>query len=412
MKKIALFTILTALFVLSGCQNPIFEAIREDVVPEEATVSGTIGAITRYTAGSQEYLFLAADGGLRYKQKDQSYHGAWASYPLPFSLLTYSYDSSSFNGEELLTVLADSTTLYIISAEWTHSEIEGYTHPSNIKIRGKNITLNSDGTLNTDGEWTLITENNDTLFPVRVDTSTSDDLYYTNFRVFQTNAPMKAHRAAYISAYNDTDSKYHYYQLNGANALDKVEDIEITIDASSIIDPNSSTTPVVNSAVYFGGGVKFFTSTTATTNETYDDEATVYYYTNSSSRLHYSDGASTEGYIDGKYTIRSLATCEDSILIGYGYLGSNSTSSTVTYGGIDRALLNSGIPTGLATFNTNAQFQITSSYIVLALLNATPDKTEEESSIYASITFAGTGSSFDNKGLWSYYPSRKNWNRE
>ena len=61
--------------------------------------------------------------------------------------------------------------------------------------------------------------------------------------------------------------------------------------------------------------------------------------------------------------------------------------------------------------------KLTSSYNILATLNATPDKTEAESSLYASINFYGTGSSsssvsYTDVGLWSYYPSRGNWNRE
>ena len=63
-------------------------------------------------------------------------------------------------------------------------------------------------------------------------------------------------------------------------------------------------------------------------------------------------------------------------------------------------------------FETNAKFQITSSYIVLTLLNATPDQKELDSALYASITFTGGSYNFDNIGLWSYYPERENWNRE
>ena len=80
--------------------------------------------------------------------------------------------------------------------------------------------------------------------------------------------------------------------------------------------------------------------------------------------------------------------------------------------GIKKARLTAGVPGEMLSFNTNAQFQITSNYIVLSLVNATPEKDELESSLYASITFAGTSYNFDNIGLWSYYPSRGNWNRE
>ena len=105
--------------------------------------------------------------------------------------------------------------------------------------------------------------------------------------------------------------------------------------------------------------------------------------------------------------ISALATCSDSLLIGYG---------DTTYGapgGIDKADLSStGKPTGHGSFSTNAQFQITDNYLVLALVNATPEKKETDSALYASITFGGTKYNFNSVGLWSYYKERGNWNRE
>ena len=68
MKKTALLTLIASILLITSCQEPIFEAIREDVEPEEATVSGNITSITRYTANGTEFLALAADGGLKYKQ--------------------------------------------------------------------------------------------------------------------------------------------------------------------------------------------------------------------------------------------------------------------------------------------------------------------------------------------------------
>ena len=93
MKKIAILTLMTSLLLFTGCWSPIYEAIREDVKPEDPTVSGNIGTITRYTAGGTEYLFLAADDGLRYKQKDKNSHGEWGTYSIPFGLHSYDFDS-------------------------------------------------------------------------------------------------------------------------------------------------------------------------------------------------------------------------------------------------------------------------------------------------------------------------------
>ena len=93
-----------------------------------------------------------------------------------------------------------------------------------------------------------------------------------------------------------------------------------------------------------------------------------------------------------------------------------SSSSTVS-GGIRRTSLTDGRPgTELIDFDTNASFQISTAYYVTALINTTPDKNEEDSNLYAAITYMGTGTSTSvsakNKGLWSYYPKRGNWNRE
>lgn len=395
MKKIAILTLMTSLLLFTSCWSPIYEAIREDVKPEDPTVSGNIGTITRYTAGGTEYLFLAADDGLRYKQKDKNSHGEWGTYSIPFGLHSYDFDSSSHSGEQILSVLANSTTLYLVTAVYEHTSTEGLSYPSNIKLWGK-----------TDGNdsWTLITENNSELFPVTYNSSST--YYNSNFRVFQTNAPQKAHREAFIRAYDSENNVYKYYKLNGLSVP-----AEITIATSSIIDPEPSSdegyTPVASSAAYFNGEVKFFTSPVSTTNETYTTDATYCYYTNGDSSIYYTNGSTTKkSDTSGDTVISALATCADSILVGYG------KSSTGSSGGIDRMLLTDGVPGAIADFETNAQFQITSSYMVLTLLNATPEKKEIASSLYASITFAGASYNFDNVGLWSYYPERGNWNRE
>ena len=77
MKKIALLTLIFSIFLLSSCQDAIFESIMEDVIPESATVSGNITNITRYTVAGEEYLFLGANGGLRYKPASNTKHDAW-----------------------------------------------------------------------------------------------------------------------------------------------------------------------------------------------------------------------------------------------------------------------------------------------------------------------------------------------
>lgn len=410
MKKIALLTLIFSIFLLSSCQDAVFEAIMEDVVPESATVSGRITNITRYTVGSEEYLFLAADGGLRYKPAGNTEHGAWKVFSLPFELIHYNAETNAYEGEQILTVLADNEYLYLVNTSYTYDSRYGQNYPYNFKIWAvKDFTKNGDELTADNAAWTSYTpsetEQNE-LFPIA---KNSDDYYYSNFNVFQTNAPQQAHRAAYLMSYDSTNKTYTYHQFNG----NKEKNLEkLTLDQSTFIDPNrtsdASYVAVARSAVWFNG-IKFIASRVATTNETYDDDPTYYYYTNGNSKLYYANTSNTYN-IDANtsYIISALATTEDSILIGYGSVADTSA------GGIGRMLLNSGVPVKLASFETNASFQITSSYKVVSLLNATPDKTELKSSLYASVNFASASNTFDNIGLWSYYPARgtNGWNRE
>jgi hypothetical protein len=386
----------------------------EDVIPESATVSGNITNITRYTVAGEEYLFLAANGGLRYKPVNNNKHGSWKVFSLPFDLIHYDSTANAHAGEQILTVLADDQYLYLITAMYTHELTAGQNYPDLLKIWAlKDFTKNSEE-LEAAADWECFeptTEENKALFPIPQD---SDDYYYSTFNVFQTNAPKQAHRAAYLRSYDSTNKTYAYRKLNGGSKPG-----EITINQTDIIDPNreaalaanSSYESVARSAVWFNG-IKFIASRVATTNETYDDDPTYYYYSNGNSKLWYNasndenDAVSIDA--NSSYIISALATTEDSILIGYGSVSDTSA------GGIGRILLNSGVPTKLASFETNAAFQITSSYKVVSLLNATPDLPELDSNLYASINFASASNSFDNIGLWSYYPERglSGWNRE
>ena len=305
----------------------------------------------------------------------------------------------------------NSSYLYLITAIYDHTSIEGTSYPKTINLYAKIINTASATTWDASGDWTKVTTEVDdyNIFPIFV-SSSSVELYYSGFRAFQTNAPKKDHRAAFIRSYDLDNEVYKYYKLNGTSAP---AEITARVEAS-LIDPSPSSdadyVATALSVVYFNGDYKFFTSPAATTNETYTTDATYYYYSNGDSRLCYSDGITNNesNAVNTEKVISCLAVTADSILVGHGRAPSS-------VGGIDRVNLSNGVPTGLGSFadiNSNAKFQITSDYMVLALVNASPEKTEVESGLYASITFNGTSNNFENVGLWSYYPERGDWNRE
>ena len=408
--KITTALFLPLIMLFSSCFDPIFYEVRRDVEPESATVSGNIGQITRFTMNGEEYLFLSADGGLRYKKVANETHGSWGTMSLPFSLLSYNYDNSSMDNYQLCGVYADSTTLYLVAIPYVTSGSETTTNPSTLKIWASD-------TPDDVASWDLI-DLSSISFDYSQDEST--ELYSSLFYFFQTNAPKAAHRHFYFRTYTkaENEESYKYFELIGkakpTDITNKVLKTKTETDESG----NKTTQYVnivgggsrANSAAILGGEELFFSSKVVVTDETYNDDADYVYYGNGSDLYYYSTADGYKRSCSAGKTISALAVTNDSILIGLGNLMSKSDSS----GGIKRVLLANGIPAdSTSDFDSNADFQITSAYKVMALLNATPEKTEADSALYAAITCGYSSSGLDaNKGLWSYYPARGNWNRE
>lgn len=420
MKKTTLIsTILASAIVISltGCFNPIFSEIRKDVKPESATVSGNITAITRYTAGGEEYLVLAADDGINYKKTSEEFHGAWKTYDaLPFETAHFNFQTSAHEGQQIIKIVANSDTLYLLCATYEATGWEGKSNPSGFCLWSKKISAEN-GIWNESGEWTKMDTSSHNYFPLVMD---DDEYYYSEFNVFQTNSPIAAHRHAYICTYDSSSKIGTYYELKDLETIEeikiptgKVEDYNI-ITNTEIEDEEDYEYNVYNrvySAAYFDGEVHFFHSVAVTTNETYSTDANVIYFGNYES-LYYrpistSTYTKTQDNTSGKF-ISALAVCSDSILIGCGNIVSGSGK-----GGMKHAALIDGIPVTInEDFDSNAMTQLSSSYYISTLLNATPERTENESALYASLTYSETNGVFDNIGLWSYYKDRGNWNRE
>ena len=393
--KITTILFLPLLMIFSSCFDPIFYEVRRDVAPESATVSGNIGQITRFTMNGDEYLFLSADGGLRYKKADNKTHGSWATMSVPFSLSSFDFDNTGFNGKQLIGVFANSDTLYLVAAPYKTTGSEGTTNPTTLDIWASQ-------TPDVLSSWVHL--NAEECSPYLY--NSTKEVYYSDFAFFQTNAPQKEHRHAYICTKDATSGSYIYFKLVGTK-----DPSENPVTISKVEDGNIDSR--VYSAAWFNDEVKYFNSKTVTTDETKNSEANYIFYADGytlkyKTKDNYSsdwEKSCTAGTV-----ISALAVTNDSILIGMGDLTSTSSDS----GGITRVLRDEdGKPLDTTSdFTTNADFQITSIYKVLTLLNATPDKTEEESALYASITFSSYSGLHDNIGLWSYYPARGNWNRE
>ena len=404
-----------------------------------------------------------------------SNNSSWKTYNkslLPFELHHFEYygTGGAYNheGQTIIKVAADADTLYLVTIEYTKDEAEGKTVPHTVRIwANSSFSLSENGTLTSTSDWVEIaSESYDSSkkeynFFTLINESRYS-YWYSDFNVFCSNAPQKEHRVAYLrNGFRETESAT-YYKLNGTNPLDAenptakvisnenvpdniiILNDEGTTDVSSaeMIIADNSTGIDIDSVAYLNGNYYFFDSIAVTTNETKDTDATIIYYgstrtSNRSTQDHShisssnllsltceSAGSSITPtkttVLDAGEDISCLAMTKDSLFIGR----ADYTLSSTYAGGVVKMnvnadgtpLLNSNNSAYLASFTTNAAIQLSSAYQIFTLLVADPSKDELDSIIYSSIGFKSSGTStavnYKNVGLWAYYPSRGNWNRE
>ena len=159
------------------------------------------------------------------------------------------------------------------------------------------------------------------------------------------------------------------------------------------------------SAVY-AGGVYFFNSCSAT-NETSSPATHVYWASDSTLKYAPAGTPASSGTsaVNCSANITSIAATSDAILLGTNGRGLQKTTNA------------SGVPgSSLAGFSTNADSALDAPYIIPALLCIDSAAPETGAKLYASADFkrksSSSGGNYKDVGLWSYYPSRGNWNRE
>ncbi len=410
------------LLTLTSCQDPIFYGILHDVAPEKATVSGNIISIARGRIDGTEYLFCSGNGSLLYKELSSSKHGEWKNYTkLPFDLHYYDYLSNQegHKGQQIWKVAADENNLYVLTASFTTDTEDGLVIPKNFYLWTRQLNGFLQGTRE---DWTNIAEKTQGFtFPTRQNKEESS--FETFFNLFFTNSPIPEHRKAYLRTTDPSTKADTYYLLNGSNALSA----DASIGSVNYLATDSEKKNTrVNSAFYIGDSLYFTDAQVVCTNETSQANATyaclasVDKKYNSSKELYlYKGNSASESERYTKVmtmgsTIASLALTKNSIIVGEG----SYTSSYTSNGGIERIELDAeGKPAEkISSFTNNASYQFTAAYILMTLLCTDPSKTEEEATLYTTITYRGSGNSASaspaNIGLWSYYPDRGNWNRE
>ena len=359
-----LFSLLSAAFFLSGCQDVIFANIRKEVKLNDGTVAGSIRALIRFNDGTSEYIYLA-NGAAVYRKKNTGNvadhrEGGWEKVCSARNI---------GNSDYVVTLAADEGNLYALTATWEENTSKGQN-----RWNGRYIYTSKGGI---GDEWKPVTADGLKIETDPRETGSDNAALY----LFCTNAIANGNRQAFFNYAGNG------YKLDGTSASKHAA-------ADGASSCSSSTVFAKPASTYYGSA--------SCTNETNEKSATMHYYSNGR-RLYYGATVSDSNkYVDAKDYIYSLAVTQNYILVG-------------TASGIEHFYLNAAdgsVGGKREDFDTNADAIMSSGYEVNALLVVDPSKNELDNAIYSAIDFEGRSQQFDHVCLWAYYPGRGNWNRD
>lgn len=342
---------ITALFQFSGCQDEIFNEIRDEIKLEDSTVSGHINSIIRFNpnGGGTEYIAIQ-NGGIYYRNAAVETETDWTK--------------DSRTAGQVSKIAADKEYIYALYTDWKEDLDEGeWVRNSTSIVCKKNI----------EDSWTKI---------YTVDSN-------TNVSLFCTNAKKKEHRKAYVRI----GSTGVYELLKG------------TISPIATGDTNASIKPTKdsNSCAMLGGQVYFFNGLAAASNETEAADASMIYYASGSTVYYRSSDGSTGNQSAGD-VVYSISYTSD-----YLCLGTDAGYQQMPHsGGIPTGSANDNFSNASSTLSSYYEV-----WAVLAVNpEKTQAGNTIFASLDYSGSSSSTSAVFDNIGLWGYYSGRAKWNRE
>ncbi|MBQ9624203.1 MAG: hypothetical protein IJJ71_06055 [Treponema sp.] len=366
----------TAASIFSACDGVVFHDIRKEVKLEKAKISGDIHNIVRLKYNGVEHVF-ASNGTIYYR-----------SVNADTNLGTVTIDSKIDWNDDLpnpddhvFSLAADTKYLYAATIEIVKDD-DGYNVPKSRSL----WCFDPDSKA-----WKII--------------YTSNYSSVTTFILFCTNTPKPENRKAYFR-YGTT-----VWELSGTTVLtadNKMDAKEKLASGETLASFDNTTTPTyaTKSCAFFKDAVYFSSSDAMTTNETSNKDAT-YIYRSLADNIIYSTDATSWTMVNLNHkSILSIALTANYLLAG-------------TTGGIIHTPLKAdsnkivAIPAaGHVDFSTNADAALSSYYDVQAILVVNPSNDETAATIFATAETSSTSASLNNVGLWSYFSSRNEWNRE
>ena len=428
--------------ILTGCFNSVFSSVKTEVLLEDASISGFVNSIVRYTdTEGKEYLFLQ-NGQIYRKQisEDDDYskltkNAASKCWGDPVKNAPeaqhYDYDNQVYRGYHVYKLASDENYIYALAYQSTFYDEKSRNVPSVIKL------FVCDGI---DNEWKEVSAVNDAIADYISHLDKNMYMMDSSIHLFCTNTPQKAHRKAYIrigggnaktSSSSTEEQKAPNYEENYGNRTYGNYGI-LTLNGEGTSTDSSNTIPAGTnnagykslSVCYYNGDVHFFNYLASATNETKNKDASWVYYGTDEKYLESfpvsdpSEIQKTSSTATG--SIISIAVTNNAIILGTNESGANKVNLTTIDDESTTEIDEKGKPdSNISGYSTaNGASIMTSPYCVRMLFCTDPsiNETDTGSALYSSLQFKYTQSSanadYDNVGLWSYYSDRQNWNRE
>ena len=388
-------------------------------------------------------------------------HGRWSHAPKSPDGLKYNYYGEDYSGYYISKLAADENYVYALACR-----------PDTDEDQSRNILFPRTVFYFPDenGGWSEI-EGIRKALDKYTSTLDKDEYYLMNSSVhlFCTNTPKKEHRKAYLRIGGGSP----YYDANGSSSdkysgtanlkenygnkdvgnygIIELDGLKTNVEECIPLGDQNAGYRTLG-VVYLNGQEHFVDYLAVGSNETKKDEATWFCYGYGSSLYVFDDIAKDTGNggnnsdaspcvtIGLKDTVLSLCVTKDSIIVGTYEEGAEHI--TIKKDGFPASRTSSFFPNGKQepgndyfdlykgeqdnnTSNNNAADIMCDPYIVRTLFCTDPSLGEIEvkepegnkgAALYSAIQFRYTESSqsadYDNVGLWAYYSSKGNWNRE
>lgn len=375
----------------SSCHDDIYGAINNEIELNSSGLQGDMHSIVHY----KDYI-LTCNGKIFYKTNQPSsetglHNGQWSETDSPTS-------EKGDNDIPATTyfLASDSEYLYALTYIWVEND-DGENEPKTATI----YATNSDPA--TELVWTKVENISGGNYSFENAKVIFDNKY---FSVVDDNSVSIVNRKAYARIRATSQDTYKLYELNGSSAPTEIPN-------PTFVGESDSTNAI--SACYFNNNTYFSKYYGMTSNDKclyYTKTYTRSNNVNRNSSLYYITASdSNEQSVDlDAGGLLSIAAAKDYILLG-------------TSGGLERVAINqtTGIPNGGTSKMTSNGNSVISEYVFMVFV-LNPNKLEGSdnqtlgtdeyaaSTIYGSIR--SSSDSWDDTGLYAWYPAQKEWNRD